>query len=256
MDFKPCIDIHNGKVKQIVGSTLSDESGAASENFISDRNGAYYASLYRSYGLEGGHVINLNRADSPFYDASRQQMFDALFAYPGGLMAGGGINADNAAEYIDAGASHVIVTSFVFRDGKIDRENLARLNGAVGPEHIVLDMSCIYKDGAYMVATDRWQKISDEKVCPELFESLAGCCDGFLVHAVDAEGRSSGIDERLIGILASSPISICYAGGISSLDDIRKLREAGGGRVDFTIGSGLKIFGGSLGIEEIIECIR
>ena len=256
MKFCPCIDIHNGKVKQIVGSTLSDEKGTADENFVSDRGSAYYASMYRDLGLTGGHVINLNGKDSPFYDASVSQVTEALSAFPGGLMAGGGITAENAGQYIDAGASHVIVTSYVFRDGRINYDNLCKLSDAVGQKRIVLDMSCTYRDGVYLVVTDRWQKISEETVDEKLFNGLSEYCDGFLVHAVDTEGKSSGIDERLIELLGRTEHDVCYAGGISSLDDIRRLRTAGRGKVDFTVGSALAIFGGSLGLEEIIECTR
>ncbi len=256
MKFRPCIDIHNGKVKQIVGSTLSDEKGSATENFVTDKGSAYYASLYRQHDLDGGHVINLNRRGSEFYDASYEQVMSALSAYPGGLMAGGGITAENAREYIDAGASHVIVTSYVFADGMISFDNLKRLAEAVGPEKVVLDMSCRFIDGSYRVVTDRWQKISDETVDEGLFEKLSDHCDEFLVHAVDAEGKSSGTDEKLIDILSRADRPVCYAGGISSLEDIRRLRDAGKDRVDFTVGSKLSIFGGDLGLEEIIECTR
>ena len=256
MEFRPCIDIHNGKVKQIVGSSLNDDAQSARENFATDKGSAYYAALYKSYGLTGGHVINLNRAGSGYYEASKDQVISALAEYPMHLMAGGGINAENASEYIDAGASHVIVTSYVFSDGVINDDNLKKLVAAVGRDRIVLDLSCIYTDRGYMVATDRWQKISDERVDKSLFDRLSDSCDEFLVHAVDSEGKASGIDERLIEILAGSEKKVCYAGGISSYDDIRRLKDTGGNRVDFTVGSALEIFGGSLGIEEIIECIR
>ncbi len=256
MEFRPCIDIHNGKVKQIVGSSLDDETQSAKENFATDRGSRYYAGLYRSYGLSGGHVINLNKAGSMYYEASKAQVMEALNEYPQHLMAGGGINAGNASEYIDAGASHVIVTSYVFSDGVINDDNLQKLVKAVGAGRIVLDLSCVYTDNGYRVATDRWQKISDETVDERLFDRLGSSCDEFLVHAVGSEGRSAGIDERLVSILARSEKKVCYAGGISSYDDIRRLKETGDGRVDFTVGSALEIFGGSLGIEEIIECIR
>ena len=256
MIFRPCIDIHNGKVKQIVGSSLRDEGDAATENFVSDKDAAYYAALYRDKNLPGGHVINLNRKDSIYYEASRAQLFAALRAYPGGLMAGGGINADNAKEFIDAGASHVIVTSFVFSDGSVNMDNLNALVASVGADRIVLDLSCRKADGRYLVATDRWQKLTDEAVNTDTLGRLGKYCDAFLVHAVDAEGRSAGIDEELVGILAGSDKSICYAGGISSYDDIRRLRETGRSRVDFTVGSRLDIFGGNLSIEEIIRCTR
>ena len=256
MEFRPCIDIHNGAVKQIVGSTLNDESGSATENYVSDRGGAYYGRLYRDLNLPGGHVIILNGRDSEYYEASKQQAVDALEAFPEGLMIGGGISDSNAAEFIDAGASHVIVTSFVFAGGRINMDNLKRLCGAVGAGRVVLDMSCRYIDGKYRVVTDRWQKISDEEADTELFDRLSGYCDEFLVHAVDSEGLAKGIDDRLVHILAQVSKPCCYAGGISSISDIIKLRDIGNNRVNFTVGSTLDIFGGSLGIEEIIECTR
>ncbi len=256
MEFRPCIDIHNGKVKQIVGSSLRDKGDTAEENFVSDRDAAYYARLYKEYGLEGGHVIMLNGRDSEYYTATRDEALSALHAFPGGLMAGGGINADNAADFLDAGASHVIVTSFVFRDGKIDPDNLAKLVDAVGRERIVLDLSCRYIEGTYRIVTDRWQKVADESVTPQLFAELGKSCDEFLVHAVDSEGKSAGIDEKLIGILAEAGRPVCYAGGIASYDDIRLLKRLGSGRVDLTVGSALDIFGGALKLEEIIACTR
>ena len=256
MKFRPCIDIHNGKVKQIVGSTLRDEGDRAAENFVAEKNAAYYARLYKEYGLTGGHVIMLNHADSEYYRATKQQALEALAAYPQGLMAGGGIDPENASEFIDAGASHVIVTSYVFSNGIINRDNLERMSRAVGRDHLVLDLSCRFMGGTYLVSTDRWQHITDVTVDRELFDDLGRYCDAFLVHAVDSEGLGAGIDERLVSILAESPLPVCYAGGVSSTDDILRLREMGHGRVDFTVGSKLDIFGGSLSIEEIARCIR
>lgn len=133
MEFRPCIDIHNGCVKQIVGGSLKDEGNQASENFVSEQDAAFYAELYRKQGIRGGHVILLNKEGSEYYEATRQQAFGALRAYPGGLQIGGGIHPENAEEYLDAGASHVIVTSYVFRDGQMDREHLNRMVRTVGP---------------------------------------------------------------------------------------------------------------------------
>lgn len=256
MRFRPCIDIHNGKVKQIVGSTLRDEGDRATENFVAQNDAAYYARLYKDYDLTGGHVIILNGAQSEYFEASRQQALDALKAFPQGMMFGGGVNAGNAKDYIDAGASHVIVTSYVFSDGVVNMDNLESLTDAVGREHIVLDVSCGYVDGSYHVLTNRWQTISDETVEEKLFKRLSLYADEFLVHAVDSEGRSSGIDERLVTILSDVDAKVCYAGGVSSCDDIRRIRDKGKGKVDFTVGSRLEIFGGNLSIEEIIECTR
>ena len=256
MEFRPCIDIHNGAVKQIVGSTLDDERQEAVENFVSEKGGEYYANLYKSLNLSGGHVIILNRKGSEYYEASRQQALRALAAYPKGLMIGGGVNDENAGEYIDSGASHIIVTSFVFADGRIDRNNLGRLVRAVGADKIVLDMSCKKVGNVYRVVTDRWRKIADETVEAGLFERLSGYCDEFLVHAVDSEGLSGGIDEELVKVLSQSPKPCCYAGGISSYEDIGRIKTAGRGLVNFTVGTKLDIFGGNLRIEEIIKCTR
>ena len=256
MSFRPCIDIHNGKVKQIVGSTLNDFGDHAIENYVSDRDAAYYAQLYKKYNLPGGHVIILNSKDSEYYEKSRSQAIAALKAYPGGLMIGGGIDPDNAPDFLGEGASHVIVTSYIFEDGRISFDKIRNLVSSVGEDKIVLDLSCIWSDGDYHVATNRWQTVSDEIVDEALFDKLGKYCSGFLVHAVDSEGRSSGIDEDLIRMLAASDHEICYAGGISSYNDIRRLIDIGNNKVDFTVGSRLNIFGGSLSIEEIIGCIR
>ncbi len=256
MEFRPCIDIHNGKVKQIVGSTLKDTGNYAKENFVSEENAAYYARLYKDHGLCGGHVIMLNAPGSEYHAATKAQALDALKAFPDGLMAGGGINADNAREYIDAGASHVIVTSYVFANGAINTGNLKKLVDAVGADRTVLDLSCRYVDGSYRVVTDRWQTLTDVTVDEELFVRLSDSCDEFLVHAVDSEGKAAGIDERLITILARAPKSVCYAGGISTYDDIQRLNLIGEGRVNFTVGSKLDLFGGDLKLEEIIKCTR
>ena len=256
MLFRPCIDIHNGRVKQIVGSTLRDAGDFAEENFVSEKDAAYYGNLYKDLGLKGGHVIMLNPLGSDHYEATKEQALGALSAYPGGLMIGGGINADSAKEYIEAGASHVIVTSFVFRNARIERGNLERLVDTVGRDKIVLDLSCRYVDGEYRVVTDRWQKITDEIVTGELLEDLSRSCDEFLVHAVDSEGKSAGIDEKLTKILAASKRPVCYAGGISTIEDIMKIKNAGDGRIDFTVGSALDIFGGTLKLEDVIECTR
>ena len=161
MKFRPCIDIHNGKVKQIVGGSLTDVQDQAKENFVSEQDAAFYAELYKKAGIKGGHVILLNSLDSPYYEATKAQALLALGAYPKGLQIGGGVNPQNAGEYLDAGASHVIVTSYVFKDGKISWENLNKMKEAAGKENLVLDLSCRKKDGKYYIVTDRWQKFTD-----------------------------------------------------------------------------------------------
>lgn len=254
MKFRPCIDIHNGQVKQIVGGSLTDSGDRAEENFASGHAADYYAGLYKRDRLTGGHVILLNPPSSGYYERTREQAFRALEAYPGGLQAGGGITAENAQEYLDRGACHVIVTSYIFRDGQIHWKNMSRLCGEVGKEHIVLDLSCRKKDGSYYIVTDRWQRFTEVSLSRELLGELSRYCDEFLVHGVDVEGKASGIDETLAGILggyagAREAVPVTYAGGIGSLEDIEQFRILTGGRIDFTVGSALDLFGGKLSYE-------
>lgn len=247
MKFRPCIDIHNGKVKQIVGGSLSDQGDQAKTNFSSELDAACYAKLYKKDGLTGGHMILLNARDSPYYEADRKQALLALREYPGGLQVGGGITAENAGEFLDAGASHVIVTSYVFRDGIFQRENLEKLKEAVGREHIVLDLSCRKRDGAYYIVTDRWQTFTSVRLQPETLEKLAGECDEFLIHGVDVEGKSSGVEEEMVRMLAQwNGAGMTYAGGIGSMEELEHFRMISGGKLDFTIGSALDLFGGSI----------
>ena len=254
MRFRPCIDIHNGKVKQIVGGSLKDQGDRAAENFVSEMDGAYYADFYKKDGLKGGHIILLNPASSPYYEATKQQALLALGAYPGGFQLGGGITPDNAKAFLDAGASHVIVTSYVFRDGKISTDNLRRMLDCVGKEHLVLDLSCRKKDGAYYVVTDRWQKFTETKVTADTLEWLRDSCAEFLIHAVDVEGKASGIEKELASILGAwDGIPITYAGGVGSLDDVEILKRLGNHRLDVTIGSALDIFGGTIPFEKAAD---
>ena len=231
MKFRPCIDIHNGHVVQIVGSSLRDENDSAQNNFVSEKDSAYYANLYKEHGLSGGHIIILNGKDSEYYEATKAEAVKALQTYKGGMQIGGGITDKNAEEYILAGASHIIVTSYVFSDGKICYNNLNRLNSAVGREHICLDVSCRMRNGKYYVVTDRWQKFTDVVLDENLIVSLSEYCDELLVHAVDVEGRKAGINATIAGILEKSPIPVTYAGGISSLDDAEHFIELGAGRL-------------------------
>lgn len=254
MNFRPCIDIHNGQVKQIVGGSLADKDNTATENYVSDKGGAYYASLYKEKNLAGGHIILLNKKDSEYYDADVNVAKDALKAYPDGLMIGGGINADNAYEFIKAGASHVIVTSYVFKDGIINYDNLDKIVNAVGKKHLVLDLSCRKRNDNYYIVTDRWQNFTDEIVTDELINSLSSYCDEFLVHAVDVEGKADGIETELVKILDKADnVKITYAGGVGSYDDLITLKELGHNRIDVTIGSALDLFGGSLDFDKVLE---
>lgn len=254
MKFRPCIDIHNGKVKQIVGGSLLDEGDKAKENFVSKQDGAFYANLYKRLGLKGGHAILLNPKTSEYYEEDVRQACLAFEAFPQGIQIGGGITDENARFFLDKGASQVIVTSFVFKDGKIEYENLNKLVSVVGKERLVLDLSCRKKDGVYYIVTDRWQKFTDTILDVDVLEELSKYCSEFLIHAVDVEGKASGIEEELVKMLGDwGKIPMTYAGGISSYEDIEKIREFGRGKVDFTIGSALDIFGGKLELEKVCE---
>ena len=247
MKFRPCIDIHNGQVKQIVGGSLRDQNDQAVTNFISKRDAPYYAELYRRDGLRGGHIILLNAKDSAYYEATRRQAFSALKAYPDGMQVGGGITAENAQEYLTAGASHVIVTSYVFQDGHFQRENLEKLKAAAGKERIVLDLSCRKKDGWYYIVTDRWQKFTDVRLEGETLKMLSGYCAEFLIHGVDVEGKASGVETELVRLLAEwNGIPVTYAGGIGRIEDLEEFEKESKGKLDITIGSALDLFGGSI----------
>lgn len=237
--FRPCIDLHDGKVKQIIGGTLTDDAAALRTNFISERPSAWYADLYRRDGLRGGHVIMLGPGNEP---AARK----ALTAYPGGLQVGGGITVDNARAFLDDGASHVIVTSWLFRQGRLDEERLGALCATVGKDRLVLDLSCRRRGDHYVVVTDRWQTFTDVILSAASLERLARSCAEFLIHAVDVEGLALGIDHALVERLSAwAPIPTTYAGGARSLDDLVEVTRVGGGRIDLTIGSALDIFGGA-----------
>lgn len=257
MEFRPCIDIHNGRVKQIVGSSLQDEENAAKENFVAGQDAAYYAELYKSHKMKNGHIIMLNHVESDYYEATKAQALAALSAWPGGLQAGGGITPENAAQFLDAGASHVIVTSYVFRDGRINFENLHKLVKETGKEKLVLDLSCRIKKGNYYIVTDRWQKYTDVVLSMETLDELSAYCDEFLIHAVDVEGKAEGIEENLVELLGNwNKIPVTYAGGVHSFDDLRRLRELGHNRIHVTIGSALDLFGGKMRFEDVLSYIN
>ncbi|MBN2161906.1 MAG: phosphoribosylformimino-5-aminoimidazole carboxamide ribotide isomerase [Pontiellaceae bacterium] len=246
MKFRPCIDLHNGKVKQIVGGSLQDGKDPET-NFVSENTPAWYADLYRADNLTGGHVIKLG----PDNDAAARE---ALAAWPGGLQVGGGITAENAAKWLDAGASHVIVTSYLFRDRQLDPIRLDMLLKAVGKERLVLDLSCRKRDGEYYVVVDRWQTFTNMIVNEHSLKKLSAYCAEFLIHGVDVEGKQQGMDEALIALLAEhSPIPCVYAGGVRCFEDLEKLDQAGAGRIDVTIGSALDLFGGSMSYREVVD---
>ncbi len=257
MEFRPCIDIHNGKVKQIVGGSLRDDGDYAKENYVSTQDASYFAELYKKDGLSGGHIILLNAKESDFYKKTKEQAFLALNAYPNGLQVGGGITDSNAEEFLMAGASHVIVTSYVFRDGKVDFDRLKRVAAAAGKEHLVLDVSCRKRGGSYYIVTDRWQKFTDEEVTPSFLEALSDYCDEFLVHAADVEGKSAGIEEELVRLLGAwGKIPITYAGGVGSFSDLDLIRELGQNRLNITIGSALDLFGGPISYRGVLEYMK
>jgi len=237
--FRPCIDLHEGKVKQIVGGSLSNDPQALRTNFVSDRPSRWFAELFKNDGLRGGHVIMLG----PGNEAAARE---ALAAFPGGFHVGGGIDLANAAGFLEAGASHVIVTSWIFREGRLDRERLRQLVAAIGKDRLVLDLSCRRRDGKYFVVTDRWQTFTDLKIGPESLSELAQSCAEFLVHAADVEGLCLGMDLELIDKLGQwSPLPATYAGGANSLRDLENVARIGRGKIDLTIGSALDIFGGT-----------
>jgi phosphoribosylformimino-5-aminoimidazole carboxamide ribotide isomerase len=238
--FRPCIDLHEGKVKQIVGGTLDAASESLRTNFVSDQSAAWFAELYARDELRGGHVIKLG----PGNDEAAKL---ALSAYPGGLQIGGGITPENATEWLAAGASHVIVTSALFdASGKFRADQLARFVTEVGPDRLVIDLSCRRRDDSWVVAMNRWQTLTDLAITEDTLSSLASSCAEFLIHAADVEGKCEGIDEDLVHFLGNwGERPLTYAGGAASLADLARVDELSRGRVDLTIGSALDIFGGS-----------
>ena len=270
MRIRPCIDIHNGKVKQIVGGSLRDESGKESvlkesvlkerlfgenplrENFVSQKDADVYAAIYRREMLPGGHIILLNSVkEKEAYEADLRQAFLAL-------KAGGGITPETADCFLEAGASHVIVTSYVFRDGELDRDHLDEMVRAVGKKHLVLDLSCRKQEnGSYVVVTDRWQKLTRMVISEETLDFLAQFCDEFLIHAADVEGKRAGVEEDLAELLGGwqkkSRFPVTYAGGVHALEDLSKIAASSGGRMDVTVGSALDLFGGNLKLQELKE---
>ncbi|MFD0959616.1 phosphoribosylformimino-5-aminoimidazole carboxamide ribotide isomerase [Paenibacillus chungangensis] len=244
MKFRPCIDLHDGKVKQIVGETLN---ASLIENFVSKHDSTYYAELFRKDGLTGGHVIMLG-------PGNEEAALRALRAYPNGLQIGGGIRDDNAGRYLDEGATHVIVTSYIFQNGELNERNLQRMVEVAGKERLVIDLSCKIRDGKWFVVTDQWKQYSDFEVNADNIRYLEQYCDEFLVHAVDVEGKQSGVQESLVTALADwVSIPTTYAGGARSLEDMERFRELSQGKLDLTIGSALDIFGGILSYHDVVR---
>jgi len=241
MKFRPCIDLHSGKVKQIVGSTLTDtHPESLKTNFTASQSPAWFAELYRKDGLRGGHIIMLG-------PGNENAAVEALESWPKGLQIGGGITVNNAAKWLERGASHVIVTSWVFRDGKIDEQRLRALSREIGRQRLVLDLSCRRRGSDYFIVTDRWQTFTREKISASLLNDLAAYCDEFLVHGADVEGKCEGVEDDLVSMLGRwVTIPTTYAGGIRNIADLDLIRMTGMDKLDATIGSALDIFGGSL----------
>ena len=256
MEFRPCIDIHNGSVKQIVGGSLKDHGDYAQENFVSKQDAAFYAKLYREYEITNGHIILLNPVTSSYYEETKKQALAALREYPGGLQIGGGITPDNAGGFLDAGASHVIVTSYVFKDGHVRYDRLEELARKIGKKNLVLDLSAGKRGDSYLIMTDRWQKYTELELTGKTLDAFSAYCDEFLVHAVDVEGKSDGIEEELAALLGSwGKIPVTYAGGVHSYEDLRLLKKIGRDRINVTVGSALDLFGGPLKFDEVLkEC--
>jgi len=244
--FRPCIDLHQGKVKQIVGGSLNDEG--ADTNFISPYDSAYYAQLYRDNSLTGGHVIALG-------PGNKEAVLKALATWPQGLQFGGGVNHENAAEFLEAGASHLIVTSYLFENGQLSSDRLEQIKRETGTERLVLDLSCRRTDSGWNIATDRWQTITNTQIDQATLAELAGHCSEFLIHAADVEGLQAGIDQELVTLLGEiATIPVTYAGGARSIDDLELVNRLSKGKVNLTIGSALDIFGGSgITLDECIE---
>lgn len=247
LQFRPCIDLHQGKVKQIVGATLNQENKQVVENYVSSHDSSYYAKMFAQDQLTGGHVIMLG-------DGNKEAAIQALQAYPGGLQIGGGIHVDNADEFLQAGASHVIVTSYIFQDGELKMDRLKQLVDKIGKDRLVIDLSCKQKDGQWFVVTDKWTKFSNIAITEETIKELEEYCDEFLIHAADVEGKKSGIAAELVKLLAEYvSIPTTYAGGVRSIADLQLFEQLTKGKLHITIGSALDIFGGGLPYRDVVE---
>jgi len=251
MRFIPCIDLRKGRVVQIVGGSLKDGSpDVPKTNFETDRSAENFAQMYRKDDLPGGHVISLG-------PGNRDAAFSALRAFPGGFHMGGGITPANAMGYLDAGASHVIVTSYIFSGGHVEKNRLRSLVKTVGRNRLVLDLSCRRRESEFWIVTDRWQRFTDVPVNRDTLFQLADYCAEFLVHGVDVEGKMQGIQPDLVEILGKhAPIPVTYAGGVKDLSDLDRVKDLGRGRVDLTIGSALDIFGGNIPYRSVVEWQR
>ncbi len=249
MQFRPCIDIHKGKVKQIIGGSLNEQQGTVDTNFVSEKSSAYYARMYQNDQLRGGHVIMLDRTPE-----TKQEALQSLKSFPNGLQIGGGITDQNAKEFLNAWASHVIVSSYIFENGKLSYEKLEKLIAITGKDRLVLDLSCRKKDDKYIVVIDRWQTFTNFEITIKNLKILSKYCSEFLIHGVDSEGKKQGIEKGLLETISLfNDIPITYAGGIRNFEDIKLIEQDGKGNIHFTIGSALDIFGGNLEYEKVIQ---
>ncbi|CAD6590193.1 MAG: Enzyme that catalyzes the fourth step in the histidine pathway [Tremellales sp. Tagirdzhanova-0007] len=246
--FRPCIDLHQGVVKQIVGATLDLDhallhpAGPSSKlkvNFVAKHPPSYYAELYRQHRLTGGHIIKLG----PGNDGAARE---ALSAWRGGMQVGGGITEENAGEWLEAGAEKVIVTSYLFPAGRFDLARLRALSAKVGREKLVVDISCRKRGGGWLIAMNGWKTLTDTSVTRESITMIEEHCSELLIHAADVEGLCQGIDEELVQRLGEWVTIPCtYAGGARDISDLALVERLSGGRVDLTFGSSLDIFGGT-----------
>jgi len=238
--FRPCIDLHQGKVKQIVGASFTDSGNNLKTNFISQRPSSWYAELFKKDGLKGGHVIKLG-------EGNEKAALEALQAYPGGLQIGGGINPDNAEYYLKNGASHVITTSWIFPGLSLDWERLRGLSSRIEKKLLVLDLSCRKMGNSWFISKNKWQTVTDEEITEPLLHKLQEYCGEFLIHAANVEGKCLGIDRELVEFLGRAvEIPATYAGGAKQLSDLDTVKRLSHGKVDLTVGSALDIYGGNL----------
>lgn len=250
--FRPCIDLYEGKVRQIVGSTLSLEDFATFSTDVlytapEEKDAAYFANMYKNDNLSGGHIIMLG-------PGNEEEAKKALQAYLYGLQIGGGINIDNAEEYLKAGASKVIISSWLFVNNSLNEKRLIEICKQIGNEKLVFDLSCRQKDDTWFVAINKWQTLTDLEINKENLDKLSQYCSEFLIHAVDVEGKRKGIDEELVEKLGQwVDIPTTYAGGANSIEDLQRVKKLSKGTLDLTIGSALDIFGGNVEYEECVK---
>ena len=241
MKFRPCIDLHEGKVKQIVGKTLTADAVDKPEtNFISDHSAVYFADMFYRDGLTGGHVIMLG-------PNNEQAATEALQAFPNAFHIGGGVSLENAQFWLEKGAKAVIISSRLFNGTDFSMESLQAFTDLIGKDKIILDLSCRLVEGRFRAMTNKWNTVTNLIVDEKKIDELSTHCAEFLIHAVEIEGTGSGPDWELLNMLARCESSIItYAGGISSLNDLAAMQKLDAQHIDFTIGSALNIYGGHL----------